>query len=197
MKKQDISALIEKYYDGTLSSKDEAILKERVTNSKDEEYNAIRRQFTVMDELSESDLILDDDFDSRVLDQITTTGDNRSNWFSIGRVLSGIAATALILISVWIALSIMGSNEVYGTINEPSIAFLETKKALQKVSNNVKKGVAPATSTIKKVDENIEKAKDLKKASKAIDNMKDINRLSSPSLLLKSMTKVTVKIGKS
>jgi|GEM_PF-776736 len=196
MKKQDIKALVEEYYNGNLTEEEEAILKEYVENNPDEEYSVIREQFRVMDKLAKESIMLDEDFDTKVLEAISQTKTTNTR-FNITRTLSGVAATALVLISIWIAVSIMGSKEVYGTVNDPEIAFSETKKALQKVSDNLKKGVAPASKTIDKVDNNIEKSKDLKKASKALKNIEKLNKINSPGPLLKSMSKVTVKYGKS
>lgn len=197
MKKQNINALITGYYNGSLSSEEETYLVNFLKDNDTEDYSEIKTQLQVLESLSENDELLGDDFDMKVLDAINEPEVSKKNLFTISRILSGVAATALLLISIWVITNIADSKEIYGTVNDPQVAFAETKKVLQKVSKNVKKGVTPATSTIKKVDKNIEKTKEIKKASKAIDKIKEINRLNSPSLLLKSMTKVTVKYGKS
>jgi hypothetical protein len=73
---------------------------------------------------------------------------------------------------------------VYGTVTDPIAAFAETKKVLQEVSKNVKKGVTPVSATLKKAESGLKKTKNIKK-------------LNNTGLLLKSMTKVTVNYGKS
>ncbi len=196
MKTQDISALVTRYYDGDLSIEEESKLKYYLDETDSSEFAEIKSHIKIMDELANEDDLLGDDFDEKILESINETSPRSIVRYNNQKIISGIAATALLLISIWIVTNIMGTKEVYGTVNDPAIAFNETKKALQKVSKNVRKGVSPASTTIKKIDDGIDKTKEVKKASKAIDNIKNINRLNSPSQLLKSMTKVTVKYGK-
>ncbi len=197
MKTQDISALVTRYYDGDLTIEEESILGDYLKETDNKQFIEIKSHLEIMDELANEDDLLGDDFDETVLEIINESTPSSISKFNTRRILSGVAATALLLISIWVVTNIIGSKEVYGTVNDPAIAFNETKKALQKVSKNVKKGVSPATTSIKKVDDNLEKTKEIKKAAKAIENIKNINKLNSPSQLLKSMTKVTVKYGSS
>ena len=137
-----------------------------------------------MNNLFDSEDQLDNSFDEKILKEISSSNQKNIKRYYIPRILSGIAATALILISIWGVSSLLSPKEVYGTINDPQAAFAETKKVLQKVSTNVNKGVAPATTTIKKAESGLEKTKSIKK-------------LNNTGQLLKSITKVTVNYGKS
>lgn len=197
MKERDINKVIEEFYNGNLSSEEELLLKEFLEKDDSHDYAIIKDHLSAMEELHKSDELLDDSFDMKVLEAISGSEQNKINIFSTSRILSGIAATALLLITIWITVSILGTKEVYGTINDPAIAFSETKKALQSVSENVNKGVKPAGKTVDKVEESILKSKDIKKAAKAINNAGSLNKINRPGALLKSMTKVTVKYGKS
>ena len=67
------------------------------------------------------------------------------------------------------------------------VILIWTQMIFQKVSGNVKKGIKPTTKTIKKAKEGLDK-------TKKVNNIKSLN---NTGLLLKSMTKVTVKYGKS
>ena len=182
--KQEINALIEKYYQGKSTADEEKSLKLYLKNNTEVEYDALRSQFQIMDNIFDSEDQLDNSFDEKILKVISPIGQSRKKHFHLQRILSGVAATVLILISIWVVSSLLSPKEVYGTINDPQAAFTETKKALQKVSKNVKKGVAPATKTIKKAESGLDKTKNIKK-------------LNNTGQLLKSMTKVTVRYGKS
>lgn len=194
MKAQDINIMMEKYYNGELTIDEERELKSVVLDNDNEEYAILRDYFRIMDEIASQELT-DPEFDDRILEIISESEKKKKtipiNWRSV----STIAATVLVLISIWLFTDIINTKEVYGTINDPAIAFAETKQALQKVSKNVNKGVKPASSTIDKVDSGIKKTENVKKASDALDNMKKINKLKEPGELLKSVTKVTVKAG--
>lgn len=194
MKAQDINIMMEKYYNGELTIDEERELKSVVLDNDNEEYAILRDYFRIMDEIASQELT-DPEFDDRILEIISESEKKKKtipiNWRSV----STIAATVLVLISIWLFTDIINTKEVYGTINDPAIAFAQTKQALQKVSKNVNKGVKPASSTIDKVDSGIKKTENVKKASDALDNMKKINKLKEPGELLKSVTKVTVKAG--
>ena len=194
MKAQDINIMMEKYYNGELTTDEESELKKVILESDNEEFIVLRDYFKVMDEMASQE-ISDPDFDDNILEMLNESKPEKKaipiNWRSI----STIAATVLVLVSIWLFTDVFNPKEVYGTINDPAIAFAETKQALQKVSKNVNKGVKPASTTIDKVDTGIKKTENVKKAGKALNNMKKINKLNEPGELLKSVTKVTVKAG--
>ncbi len=197
MKDRDIKILINRYYKGELSEDEEILLKDFVRNNNDDEYADVKEHFEIMNTIFENEEKLDESFDSKILDIIKSEVPVVQKRYNINRIISGIAATALVLVSLWITMNIIGSKEVYGTVNDPITAFAETKKALNKVSKNVNKGVTPATKTIHKVETGIDKTKDIKKAKEALDKIKKLNTLNNTGELLKSLTKVTVKYGKS
>ncbi len=156
-------------------------------SSTEPEFDTLRSQFQIMDKIFDSEDVLDNSFDEKILKEISHSDMGNTKKYSMRGILSGIAATMLILISIWAASSLLSPKEVYGTVTNPHVAFAETKKALEKVSRNVKKGITPATKSIKKAETGLEK-------SKKVNNIKKLN---NTSLLLISMTKVTVKYGKS
>jgi len=186
MKQLDINSLIEKYFRGDTSPEEDNVLKTFLSNNTDEKYADLRLQFQLMDNVFKSNDELNNSFDEMILEQISAAKPIKRKQLNI-KTLSGIAATIIIFFSIWAATNILGTKEVYGTINDPKVAFAEAKMILQKVSGNVKKGIAPATKTIKKADDGLKK-------SKKINNIKSLN---NTGLLLKSMTTVTVKYGKS
>ena len=182
MKQQDIKVLIGKFYQGETTPDEENIIRSYLINNNDYEYEYLRSQFKIMDEISSKEESLDISFDEKILKQLKVK--NKPLYLKYS--LSGVAAVILLLISVWVGSSILSPKEVYGTITNPQIAFAETKKALQKVSGNVNKGVKPATNIINKADTGIEKTKNLKK----------IKKINNAGLLLESMTKVNVNLRK-
>ena len=194
MKQYNINALIVKYYEGELLLEEEEYLINYLKDNDEPQFADIKLQIDTMAGFFDDEKILDNTFDIDILEKL---GESKSNRFNISRIFSGIAATGLILISIWIASNIINPKEVYGTINDPKVAFSYTKKALQKVSGNVKKGVMPAAKSMKKVENSLDNTSKVKKATDALKNVQKINKLNEAGKLLKSMTKVTVKYGKS
>ena len=187
MKQLEVNKLIDRYFSGESSEEEENVLKDYLKNNNDEQYNDLRLQFQVMNDVFDSENKLDDSFDNKIMQEITKSAPSKTKHYNILRIVSGIAATVLIFVSIWATTNILGPKEVYGTINDPKVAFAEAKMILQKVSGNVKKGIKPATKAIKKGESGLNKTKKAK-------NLKNLNNVN---LLLKSMTKVTVKYGKS
>jgi|FLOH01.1.fsa_nt_gi hypothetical protein len=186
MKTQEINVLIDKFYEGNLTSEEELLLNELLKDNLEEKYNYVRVQLQIMNNFFDSEDSLDDSFDEKVLLEISKTNPVAKKRYSIQRILSGVAATALILISILVVTSVLNTKEAYGTINDSDVAFAETKKILQKVSTNINKGVKPVTKTVKKAEEGLNNTSKVKK----------IKKLNNAGLLLKSMNKVTVKLGK-
>ena len=197
MKQYNINALIVKYYEGTLPIVEEEYLINYLKDNDEPQFADIKLQISVMAGFFDDEKMLDDTFDINILEKLGESESTNAKRFNISRIFSGIAATALILISIWFASNIINPKEVYGTINDPKVAFSYTKKALQKVSGNVKKGVMPAAKSMKKVEKSLDNTGKITKATDALKEVQKINKLNEAGKLLKSMTKVTVKYGKS
>lgn len=187
MNHQEINALIDKYYQGKTSIEEERFLKDQLRNNPEERYDTLNSQLKVMGTIYGEEDRLDESFEGKLLQELSKSQAVKNKIFSLQRILSGVAATVLILISIWVISNILSPKEVYGTVTDPIAAFAEAKKALQNVSKNVNKGVTPATTTLKKAESGLDKTKKAKK----------LKTLNNTSLLLKSMTKVTVNYGKS
>ncbi len=194
MKAQDIKIMMDKFYNAELSAEEEKLLKDKVLNSNSEEYSELKDYFLTMEKL-EKEEFLDSDFDNRIIELLEKNEPIKRSIKINWRSAYTIAASVLILVSVWLFNDILNTKEVYGTISDPEIAFAETKQILQKVNKNVKKGVNPASKSINKVDDGIKKTENVKKAGEALEDIKKLNKLNEPGQLLKSISTVTVKAG--
>jgi len=162
MKVQDIKLLIEKFYNGETSKYEEQLLKDYF-DQKDvpEQYLDTKEYFNFLQK--EAALELDDTFDEKFfketgLDEHQTN--NKRIWMYR---ISGIAATILVFVLVWVGTELFQPKEVFGTISDPAIAFLETQKAMDEVSKKMNKGLKPAEKTVKTIDNSVEKVGELKK----------------------------------
>jgi len=187
--------LIEKFYAGETTEHEEEQLK-AYFNLADSSKDVVmeKEYFIAMNSLKTEEL--DDTFEKELFKQINDEKPGRKlkTWsYSI----SAVAATITIFLLVWFGTDILNSKEVYGTINDPHLAFAETQKALDEVSKKIKKGLKPAKKTVDKVEENVKKTGDVKKLNKALEKTKSFQKIDEASELLKSFSKVYINYGKS
>ena len=193
MKPATLDRLIEKYYEGETSIQEEKQLREffQREDIPDRMVEA-KAWFMAMDELSSDNL--GEDFDQRLMDHLNKEKRN-SKWRISSYWISGVAATILLFLAIWLGPELLQPKEVYGTITDPELAFAETKKVLGEVSEKMNKGMQPAKKTVEKVEENVEQIGEINKVSKALKKAEKLNKLDEASELLKSFSKVTIISG--
>lgn len=196
MKLHEIELLIEKFYNGETSLEEEEMLRDYLNQETvPEQFIAVKEHFIILK--NEKELELDDAFDEKFI-QLIKKEETQSNSLKIWTYrLSGVAATILLFVMVWFGTDLLQPREVYGTITDPSLAFLETRKAMDEVSKKLNKGLLPAEKTVKKIDKNVKRAGELRKMNQALEKTKEIRKIDQASDLLKSISKVYVSYGDS
>jgi len=194
MKVQDIKLLIEKFYNGETSKCEEQLLMDYFDQKEiPEQYSDTKEYFNFLQK--EAALELDDTFNEKFFKE-TGLNEHQTNNKRIWMYrISGIAATILVFVLVWVGTELFQPKEVYGTISDPAIAFLETQKAMDEVSKKMNKGLKPAEKTVKTIDNSVKKVGDLKKMNKVLENTKNIHKIDKASDLLKSVSKVYISYG--
>ena len=194
MKVQDIKLLIEKFYNGETSKCEEQLLMDYFDQKEiPEQYSDTKEYFNFLQK--EAALELDDTFNEKFFKE-TGLNEHQTNNKRIWMYrISGIAATILVFVLVWVGTELFQPKEVYGTISDPAIAFLETQKAMDEVSKKMNKGLKPAEKTVKTIDNSVKKVGELKKMNKALENTKSIHKIDKASDLLKSVSKVYISYG--
>ncbi len=196
MKLHEIEQLIEKFYNGETSLAEEEMLKDYLNQDTfPEQFMAVKEHFNFLK--NENELELDDAFDEKILQLIDTEKVQSISLKIWTYRLSGVAAAILIFVMVWFGTDLLQPKEVYGTISDPSLAFLETRKAMDEVSKKMNKGLQPAEKTVQKIDKNVKRAGELKKMNQALEKTKGLRKIDQASDLLKSVSKVYVSYGDS
>lgn len=195
MDPRDIDKLVEKFFSGETTGMEEAQLKAFIRmNEVTENLLEIKHYFDVMDRLGEESL--DEAFDDRLFSRIETK-EARPQIRRWTYRITSVAAAVFLLISIWFGKDLIQPKQVYGTIDDPVIAFQETKKVLDEVSKKMKKGLTPAKETVDKVEENVKKAGEIKKINNALKKTRNINKLEKVSEFIRSFNKVYVEYGNS
>jgi hypothetical protein len=195
MSPKDIENLVEKFFSGETSEMEEARLRALVkADDLPDHLTDVRLYFEAMD--SQQEEMLDNSFEDDLFSIIESRGSKPVKRRWIYRVAS-VAAAILILISIWFGTDLFDPKPAYGTIDDPVMAFQETKKVLDEVSKKMNKGLKPAKKTVDKVEDNVKKAGEVKKIDNALKKTKEINKLDKASDFLKSFNKVYVDYGNS
>jgi hypothetical protein len=187
--------LIDKFYAGETTEQEELQLK-NLLEHKDlpQEFYAEKAYFLAMQKASEQ--VLDDSFEDKLFTKIEQNQPAKSMKFW-NYSISGVAAAILIFLAVWFGTDLLRPTQVYGTIEDPQVAFAETKKVLDEVSKKLNKGIEPVKKTVDKVETNIKKTSEIKKINESLHKTKSIQKIDEASELLKSFSKVYVNYGKS
>lgn len=195
MKQEEMKKLVEKFFAGETTAREESQLKSRL-QSKDvpDELKAVRRYFDAMRELEEEKL--DASFGEVLMNRITSDEPEPKNKLWI-YTLASVAAAIALLLAVWMGTDLLKPKEVYGTVSNPKIAFAETKKILLEVSAKLNDGLAPAKITVNMIEENIIKAGDVGKINEALQKAGTINKLEKANEFLKPLRKNGTKNGNS
>jgi hypothetical protein len=196
MKLHEIEQLIEKFYNGETSLAEEELLMEYLSQETvPAKFMAVKEHFNFLK--NEKKPELDDTFDEKILQSIEKDKLQPSSFKIWTYRLSGVAAAIVLFVMVWFGTDLLQPKEVYGTISDPSLAFVETQKVLGEVSKNMNKGLQPAGNTVKKIDKNVKRAGELKKMNQALEKTKGLRKIDQASDLLKSVSKVYVSYGDS
>ena len=196
MKLHEIEKLFEKFYAGETNLKEENALRDFLNQENiPEEYQADKAYFELLE--AEAYIELDETFDDKILESIESNKKSSNAIQMWTYRLSGVAAVILVFLLVWFGTDLLQPKEVYGTISDPSLAFYEAQKAMDKVSKKMNKGLQPAEKTVKKIDENVKRVGDLKKMNQALENTKNLRKIDQASDLLKSVSRVYVSYGDS
>jgi len=191
----ELKKLIEKFYKGETSEVAENSLRDWFQREDiSEEFSAESEYFRTMYKLKEESLGAS--FEEDLLQKIKSEKLPKViRFWPLG--ISSIAATIMIFLAIWFGTDLLNSNEVYGTIKDPQIAFHESQRILEEVSKKLDKGLKPAQKTVEKVEENVKKTGEINKLNEAIKKAKPIHKIDNASELLKSFNKVYVNYGKS
>ena len=194
MNYNSIKELLEKFYSGETSLEEEATLKRFFAGEVvPERLRPDQELFRSLRALEEEDT-LDDEFDRAVLAQIDGTSRKwgRHEWIYS---LSGLAAAAVIVIALWIGGVFSPQRQLPGTINNPQVAFAETKKALTEVSDNLNKGLDPVQKAAEKFVEPVKQASRIGDMEQALSKVKYIQEMNKARELMRSINGVYINLG--
>jgi hypothetical protein len=191
MNYNDIRQILDRFYDGETSLDEEKRLREFFNQNEVPE--GFRDEKLMFQTLYEAQLeeVLDQQFDEKILNRIEHAS-SRVTRMRLIYSLSSVAAVAILLLAVW-----MGgffNPQPYGTIDNPQLAFAQTRKALQKVSKNLNKGLNPVKTVASDFNKPLEKVAEIKKMEKPLNGIKQIKEMEKARQLMQSINSVYINL---
>ncbi len=174
MNSQRIEKLLVKYFEGESSLAEERILREYF---RQEEIPAhlveLREQFELYN--SESQASLPDDFDEVLFEKIDSQErSHRASRRTTIYYISGVAATILILVTLFVRFDPFTGNTTYNE-QEVEIAFNEASRILYFVSDKFNKGANPL-GKVARFDEELNNLKNVKKFDEGMSKASPVSR---------------------
>jgi len=189
MQPHELKALVDKYYDGLTTLKEEARLLDELQNSSDNDlYADVIQQLGIMQKMKVTE-IPDTKLEQNILSSIPMAQPVKKRWTLIHSQWSGIAAAVVLFFALWIGSELVKPSQVYGTITDPELAFNETTRVLEKVSQNLNKGLEPAQKSASALVQGVEKAESV------VGKSEEKNKITKASQYLNSFTRVYINLG--
>lgn len=175
MNYESIDKLLELFYAGETTLEEEDLLRNFFRSEQvPERLKADQVQFLMYHE-SRNVEGLGEEFDRKLLSKMETKSKR-----SIQRWVysfSGVAAAALVVVLLWTDGFFTVEKPLPGTINNPELAFAETRKAFMLISKNLNQGLAPVQEASSDFNRPLQQASDINLLSSSIQQASKIRVL--------------------
>lgn len=174
MKTSEVKILLQKYYEGSTSSIEEADLEQYFLNERvDPEFDADKLHFEAVASMRNEDIPVPEDLESSVLaalikvQHVQGWGARRVVYFSLS-----LAAALLLMVSTYVFVS---RNNQTSFVTDPKIAYAESREALELVSKYFNDGTS-RLSGLSKINQAIEPLSKLNSLDKAAKSLSEFGK---------------------
>ena len=178
---KELRKLLQKYYNGETTLNEEDTLKKYFTGNPDidEEFHTEKKQFIMFNKAKNQDVPVED-FEKK----LETLIDNqkviypvfkRSNvWIRI----AAVAASVLIIFGIYNSIKYFtGKPEYSDTIEDPRLAYEETKKTLLYISEKLNYGTRELEN-VDKLSSSVQKLSSISKLNQGLDKLQLLSKIS-------------------
>ncbi|UCH13963.1 MAG: hypothetical protein JSV22_12770 [Bacteroidales bacterium] len=177
---KELRILLQKYYNGETTLKEEDILKKYFIENPDidEEFQAEKEQFVMFDRAKKQEVPIKDfekDLEKLIDNQKVIYPVFRSNktWMKI----AGVAASILIIFGIYNSIKYFtGKPEYKDTIDDPRIAYEETKNALLYISEKLNYGTKELNN-ISKLNSGVQKLNTVSRLDQGLGKLQLLSKL--------------------
>jgi hypothetical protein len=193
MEPEKIKVLLERFYTGETSRKEEAFLLKFFSQpAVPEELKAEKEHFQMLLQW-QSESPLDESFDMQIMQKISASRKPESQ--SIGwYVLAGVAASVLLVLALWLGNWQDKKPALPGTKNNQALAYVQARTALQMVSGNLNEGLRPAARVVREINGSMEKASEIRTLGTAVKPLRKLSEIERARRLMESLNSVYINL---
>lgn len=191
MNYNNVKQMLNRFYAGETSPEEEGQLKRFFASDDVPESLRVDQLMFQSLQVASSEPSLGAAFDEKVLTQIEQKP-VRKRIVRWSYAVAGLAAGVLILISLWMGGFL--TSQPYGTIDNPQLAFAQTRAALQKVSKNLNKGLNPVKTAAADFNKPLNKVAEINKINKSLKDIKRISEMEKARQLMQSINSVYINL---
>ncbi len=193
MEPKKIKTLLERFYAGETNRKEEIFLQEFFSQPDvPEALSAEKEHFRLLMQW-QSDNPLGESFDSQIMEMISTphAPERRFNsWYA----LAGVAASILLVLALWMGNHQNKESVLPGTTNNPALAYVQVRTALQMVSGTLNEGMSPAAKAATEITSAMEKASEIGAMGAAVKPVRKLSEMERARQLMESLNSVYVNL---
>jgi len=193
MEPEKIKVLLERFYTGETSREEEAFLRKFFSQPDvPEELLAEKEHFRMLLQW-QSESPLDESFDLQIMQKISASRkpENQSiGWYA----LAGVAASVLLVLALWIGNRQDKKSLLPGTTNNPALAYVQARKALQIVSGNLNEGLRPAARVAREINGSMKKASGIRSLETAVKPLRKLSEIERAQQLMESLNSVYINL---
>ena len=178
---KELRKLLQKYYNGETTLKEEDTLKKYFVDNPDidEEFRAEKEQFIMFEKAEKQDVPIED-FEKK-LEILIDNQKVKYPVFKRNKIwiqITAVAASVLIIFGVYNSIKYFtGKPEYKDTIEDPQLAYEETKKTLLYISEKLHYGTRELEN-INKLNSSVQKLNTVSKLSQGLDKLQLLSKIS-------------------
>ncbi len=193
MEPEKIKTLLERFYAGETSRKEEIFLHQFFSQPDvPADLYAEKEHFLLLLQW-QSESPLDEAFDTKVMQKIVALHKPESR--SIGwYALAGIAASILLVLALWVGSMQDRKPSLPGTTSNSALAYVQVRTALQMVSGNLNAGLRPAAQAVSDLNRPLAKAVKISTLGTAIQPLSKLSEIDRAHQLMESISSVYINL---
>ncbi len=194
MEPEKIKRLLEQFYAGETSREEETLLRKFFSQPEvPPELTAEKEHFRLLMQWS-SESPLDETFDTKIMEMVSAPR-KPERTFSSWYALAGVAASILLVLALWLG-NRQDKKSILppGTTDNPALAYVQVRTALQLVSGTLNEGVRPAAKAATEITGAMGKASEISNMEMAVKPMRKLSEIERAQQLMESLNSVYINL---
>ena len=192
MEPEKINRLLERFYAGETSREEEVFLREFFSQPDvPASLSAEKEHFRLLMQW-QSESPLDEAFDTQIMERTVSHKPERqfTGWYA----LVGVAASILLVLALWLGNRQGNKSVLPGTTNNPALAYVQVRRALQMVSGTLNEGMRPAAKAAAEITGAMGKVSEIGTMGIAVKPIRKLSEIERAQRLMESLNSVYINL---